>query len=104
MVVTMTADAVPTEAEKESLKGVFASTLGVDLQKIENFQVTEVTRRRQLLTITLEVSFTVVDAEEDDVASFEAAVGDPAFTQAVQDDAGITGVTVDAVSGSEAER
>ena len=94
MVVTMTADAVPTEAEKETLKGVFASTLGVDLQKIENFQVTEVTRRRQLLTITLEVSFTVVDADEDDVASFEAAIEGAAFT----------GFTVDAVSGSEAER
>ena len=101
MTVTMTADAVPTEAEKESLKGVFADELGVDLEKIENFQVSEVVaRRRQLLSITLEVSFTVLDASEEDMEVFEEAVEAPEFTQAVEDNAGII-VTVEEVTSEE---
>ena len=60
--VKMIADEPPTPKQKDTLKSVIAAQAGVSLSSIKNFQITviENTRRRNLLSVTWDVTFDMI--------------------------------------------
>jgi hypothetical protein len=118
MTVEIITEEVPTSGQVDALKGVFVDELDVDASKIEDFKVEvynennelvetiTARRRRRLLddhdhdhgSYTWKVTFTIVEATEEDMAEFATTIWSADFDAEVEEALGVD-VKVQEVEG-----